>query len=74
MFLFSVANVAIWRARHEGVKVNHTADGSDQLQHPKLSVIKAAIFLHFAASGDASVPGTLASTFWARFDEGTTEV
>ena len=74
MFSLRVANVAIWRAPYEGVKVNHTADGSDQLQHPKLSVKRAAIPLHFAASDGASVPGTLVSAFSARSGEGAIKV
>ena len=71
MFSLGVATGAIWRALYEGVKPNHNAGGSDQLPHPKLSVKIAAFLSHFAASDDASVPGTLVSTFSARFGEGT---
>ena len=65
---------AIWLGLHECAKVNHNVDGSDQLQHRKLSMRGAAIPLLSEASGDASVPGTLVMSFSARFCEEATDI
>ena len=50
-------------ALHDGVKVNHSADGSDQLQHLKPSMKRAVLPFHSGSSDDASVPGSSLSSF-----------